>query len=133
MLSAHYVRRLLPGNDLRRGIQDIVEEKEIEAAIIASAVGSLSRAKLRLAGSDSFFEAAGPFEIVSATGTVGLDGMHIHIAIADREGKTIGGHLVEGCIIYTTAEIVLSAVQGYRFQRKQDPNTGYPEFDPLRT
>jgi uncharacterized protein len=133
MLHATYVRRLLPGTDLRRGIQDIVEEKEIEAAVVISAVGSLTRAKLRLAGGDNFYEAVGPFEIVSATGTVSIDGMHIHIAISDREGKTFGGHLVEGCIINTTAEIVLSAVQGYRFQRKLDPNTGYPEFEPVRT
>ncbi|MEH2445742.1 MAG: DUF296 domain-containing protein [Nostoc sp.] len=34
-------------------------------------------------------------------------GVHLHIAISDQEGKTIGGNLDDGCIIYTTTEIVI--------------------------
>lgn len=130
-MTENYVRRLRPGTDFRQEVQDMVDEHHIKAAVITSAVGSFTRARLRLAGGDDFFESTGPFEIVSATGTVGVDGMHIHIAISDREGKTFGGHLVDGCIINTTAEIVLSAVHGFRFARTLDQATGYPELDPV--
>lgn len=34
------------------------------------------------------------FEIVSLVGTIDYEGNpHIHISLADNEGKTIGGHL----------------------------------------
>jgi predicted DNA-binding protein with PD1-like motif len=128
-MSKHFCKRLRPGSDLREGIYKLVAEHQLHAAYIGSAVGSLTHARLRLAGSDKFFDSVGPFEIVSATGTVGIDGIHVHIAISDSEGKTIGGHLVEGCIINTTAEIVLSAVDNVRFKRTMDPATGYPELD----
>lgn len=128
-MSDHICARLKPGSDLRKGICTLVADNQLQAAYIGSAVGSLTHARLRLAGSDKFFDAEGPFEIVSATGTVGVDGIHVHIAISDADGKTIGGHLVEGCTIYTTAEIVLSAVEGIRFKRTHDPATGFPELD----
>jgi len=43
------------------------------------------------------------FEILSLNGTLATSGVHLHISISDKEGKTIGGHLDNGCIIYTTA------------------------------
>ena len=33
---------------------------------------------------------------------------HVHICLSDKEGNTIGGHLMpENNIVYTTAELVL--------------------------
>ena len=29
---------------------------------------------------------------------------HLHIAVADSAGNVVGGHLMDGCFIYTTAE-----------------------------
>jgi uncharacterized protein len=39
----------------------------------------------------SFFD--GPFEIVSLVGTIAINGPHIHIALSDGNGTTLGGHL----------------------------------------
>lgn len=53
----------------------------------------------------------------------------LHIALADDRGKTIGGHLQTGCIIYTTAEIIIGRVPGYIFKRTPDTETGYLELE----
>lgn len=127
---AFFVKRLNPGDDFRLALQSMITEHGIEAGVIISAVGSFTEARLRLAGADVVLDLPGPLEIVSATGTVGSGGMHIHLAVADSSGRTIGGHLMEGCIINTTAEIVITAVEGWIFNRTLDPATGYPEFDP---
>jgi hypothetical protein len=66
---------------------------------------------LRLANRDLHSEYDGPFEIVSMTGTVSFHGSHLHISISDENGKTIGGHLVFGCKIYTTAEMVIAVLE----------------------
>jgi predicted DNA-binding protein with PD1-like motif len=62
-------------------------------------------------------------------GTLSLHGIHLHISISDKNGKTIGGHLVEGCIIYTTAEIVIGTSEDFIFMRAVDQNTGYKELE----
>ena len=95
---------------------------------IVSAVGSLREAALRLADQKDATHYAGKYEIVSLSGTFSPDGPHLHIAIADSEGRTIGGHVVEGCIIYTTAEIVIAELTDVRFSREEDPQTGYREL-----
>lgn len=66
-------------------------------------------------------------------GTVANTGVHLHIAIADQAGKTIGGHLDDGCVIYTTAEIVIGASEEFRFMRTIDEETGYPELEVIYT
>jgi predicted DNA-binding protein with PD1-like motif len=70
----------------------------------------------------------GPMEIVSLTGTLGPDGMHVHISLARADGACIGGHLVSGCIVHTTAELVIGALEGAEFRRQPDPVTGYAEL-----
>ena len=53
----------------------------------------------------------------------------MHIAIADQLGKTLGGHLDNGCIIYTTAEIVIGTSNEFNFIRTIDQQTGYKELE----
>jgi predicted DNA-binding protein with PD1-like motif len=62
------------------------------------------------------------------TGTLSKHGSHYHISIADGEGRTLGAHLLEGCLIYTTAEIVIGELPGVSFLREMDSATGYDEL-----
>lgn len=125
----NYTFRLKPGDDLFELIEKYVGEKNIEAGCVLSGVGSLTRAVLRLANRDFYSEYEGYFEIVSLTGTVSVHGSHLHISISDGDGKTIGGHLVPGCKIYTTAEIVLVVFPHVVYKREllQD-DSGYEEL-----
>jgi predicted DNA-binding protein with PD1-like motif len=123
-----FALRLRPGQDLRQQIEAFVKQKHIRAGFIITTVGSLKQAALRLADQPSTTSFAGKFEIVSLVGTLGQDGMHLHLSISDNTGKTIGGHLVEGCLIYTTAEIVIGEAEGLIFSREKDPETTYQEL-----
>ena len=63
------------------------------------------------------------------TGTVSIHGSHIHVAISDGDGVTIGGHLVSGCKIYTTAEIVIAEFEDVIYKRELLQNdSGYEEL-----
>lgn len=125
----NYTFRLKPGDDLFMSIEGVVQEKKIEAGCVLSGVGSLTRAVLRLANRDFYSEYNGHFEIVSLTGTVSLHGSHLHMSISDGDGRTIGGHLVPGCIIYTTAEIVLAVFPDVVYKRELLENdSGYEEL-----
>ena len=59
---------------------------------------------------------------------MGQDGLHLHISISDENGKTIGGHLADGSLIYTTAEIVLGELNDINFVREKDEETTYKEL-----
>lgn len=92
----------------------------IQAAVLLSAVGSLTQASIRYANQPEAHIHTGHFEIVSITGTVEEGGEHMHISIATGQGNLIGGHLMTGCKIYTTGEITLGAIEGVRFTRETD-------------
>ena len=124
-----YTFRLKPGEDLFDSIENFVSDKKIEAGCVLSSVGSLMHATLRLANREYFNEYEGHFELVSMIGTVSTNDSHIHIAISDGDGVTIGGHLVSGCKIYTTAEIVLAAFDDIVYKRELLENdSGYEEL-----
>jgi len=124
-----YTFRLKPGQDLFDSIESFVKEKDIQAGCVLSSVGSLTYATLRLANRGVYNHYEGYFEIVSMTGTVSVHGSHIHVAISDGDGKTIGGHLVPGCKVYTTAEVVLAVFDDVIFKRELlEDDSGYEEL-----
>ncbi len=124
-----YTFRLKPGQDLFDSITTFAAEKKIGAGCVLSSVGSLTHATLRLANRENYNDYVGHFEIVSMTGTVAVSGSHIHISISDGDGMTIGGHLVSGCVIYTTAEIVLAVFDNVTYVRELLENDlGYEEL-----
>ena len=122
------VVRLEPGDDLLVSLKQVIVANNIEAACILSCVGSLDHASLRLANQSgkSFFP--GKFEIVSLSGTLSVHGSHLHISIADSDGKVTGGHLLAECQIYTTGEIVLGLMPDLIFLREPCPLSGYSEL-----
>jgi predicted DNA-binding protein with PD1-like motif len=123
-----YTLRLKPNQDLRTELEKFTQEKKLRAGFIITTVGSLKKAALRLADQSNSSSYEGKFEIVSLVGTLAEDGVHLHIALSDSTGKSIGGHLVEGCQIYTTAEIVIGDAVGIVFTRETDNQTTYKEL-----
>jgi len=119
--------RLTKGADLKKEIEKYVIDNKI-SGIILCAVGSLSKLTIRLADGKSILEKEDMFEIVSITGTLSIDGVHIHISVSDENGNTIGGHLKDGCIVNTTSEIVLKIFDNIKFKREYDEKTGYAEL-----
>ncbi|NEQ28778.1 MAG: DNA-binding protein [Microcoleus sp. SIO2G3] len=120
--------RLKPQQDLKAELDDFVAKQQIEAACILTCVGSLSEANLRFANQPEGTLLPGKLEIVSLTGVMSMHGSHYHLAIADSTGRTIGGHLLKGCLIYTTAEIIIGILPQYRFKREYDAASGFREL-----
>ncbi len=123
-----YVFRLKPGQDLKTEIQNLVNEKQIKAGWISTGLGSLTKYTIRFANQSNGSTDSGHFEIVSLSGTVSINGSHLHISISDNTGKTIGGHLMDGCIIYSTAEIVILSSNEFIFKRVMDGSTPWDEL-----
>ena len=94
-----YVLRLMPGEDLRVSIKNFVIKYKIEAGWIVTCVGSLVCYNIRFANQHTSASSKGHFEVINLSGTVSVNGCHLHISIADDKGTTIGGHLLNGCII----------------------------------
>lgn len=128
-----YAIRLKPGEDLKKAIQSFVAQNKCTAAWISTCVGSLTNYNIRFANQQEGSNAVGHFEIVNLTGTLSTNGCHMHISISDSTGKTIGGHLLEGCTIYTTAEIVIQATDDFVFKREKDGTTPWEELQIEKT
>ncbi|MES2373650.1 MAG: PPC domain-containing DNA-binding protein [Bacteroidota bacterium] len=120
--------RLKPGQDLKGSIDSFVKTKNIQAGWIATCVGSLTDYNIRFANQEKAYSDKGHFEIVSLVGTVSVNGSHIHVSLSDSTGKTIGGHLMDGCKIYTTAEIVITETKELIFARENDGSTPWMEL-----
>ena len=120
--------RLKPGQDLKKALADFVREKQITASWIVSGIGSLTETNIRYANQAAGKIQKGYFEILSLSGTMSIHGAHLHICIADEKGICSGGHLLDGNIIYTTAEIIIGESQDMNFSREKDGTTEWPEL-----
>ncbi len=123
-----YALRLAPGADLKHSLQAFADRHALTAGGLITAVGSLQQICIRYAGQEAATCLPGPVEIVSLVGTIAPGGCHLHLAIADAQGQVRGGHVMPGCLIHTTAEIVIAALPGLTFQRLPDAQTGYREL-----
>ena len=121
-------KRLHRGDDLMAEIKKLCKEHSISAGVVLSAVGCVSRARLRDASGVNIREIDRHMEIVSLNGTVSAARCHLHIALSAEDLSTIGGHLTEGCIINTTCELVIGILEGIEYGVEQDGETGYDEI-----
>jgi hypothetical protein len=120
--------RLLPGQDLRRAIEEAVAQTGCDAAFVVSGIGSLAQARIRLAAADQPRSIVGDMELVTLAGSVTVDGSHLHAALATDQGNMLGGHVAFGCIVRTTAEVLLALLPEWRLSRTPDAVTGYDEL-----
>lgn len=120
------VYRITPRKDLKEEINLFTQKNNIKAGIIIFAVGSLSKAVLRMSD-ETIKQYEGLLEILSIQGTVSLDGIHAHLSFSDEKGVVSGGHLKNGCKVHTTVELAILKYEG-TFKRKFDFNTGFKEL-----
>lgn len=121
-------KRLHRGDDLLESIRHLAAEHQIAAGVILSAVGCISKGRVRDASGVTIRDIPDHCEIVSLNGTVSVQRCHLHIALSREDLSTIGGHLTRGCIINTTCELVIGILDGWRIGVEQDDETGYDEL-----
>ena len=117
--------RLRRGDDLMLSIKELCREKHIAAGVVLSAVGCISQGRIRDASGVIIREIQDHCEIVSLNGTVSEARCHLHIALSKEDLSTIGGHLIPGCIINTTCELVIAEIPGVAYGVEFDDETGY--------
>jgi predicted DNA-binding protein with PD1-like motif len=124
--------RLLPGQDLRTALEAALQSQNCRAAFVLSGIGSLSTAGVRLAGAAQPERLTGEMEILSLAGTVAFDGAksssHLHMALSTSTGQVLGGHVAAGCIVRSTAEVLLALLPEWEFAREPDAETGFDEL-----
>lgn len=120
--------RLSPHDDLKQSLEAFVRRHQIDAACVVTCVASLEQAALRFANQRDATTLTNKFEVTSLVGTLSQNGSHLHIQLADGEGRSVGGHVMEGCRIYTTAEVVLGILSDVAYARILDPTYGYKEL-----
>jgi len=120
--------RLEPKHDLKKGLQEYATLNNIKAGWIMSCAGSLETYHLRFANRDKGNNKIGFFEIISLSGTLSVSGVHLHMSVSDSQGMLMGGHLLEDCIIFTTAEVIIGESPDIVFTREYDSTTSWKEL-----
>jgi predicted DNA-binding protein with PD1-like motif len=128
--SLRYVLRPAFGTDLIQELRQFVHQEDINLAWL-SGVGDVSRANLRYYNQEEKvwidIDLDKHLQVVSLTGNVSLlnggPTVHMHIALADEEGRCYGGHVGPNTIVFNM-EILLTALNGPPVMRKLDSDTG---------
>lgn len=121
--------RLLPGDDLRRSIEQAVADRGVSAAFVVAGIGSLKPCQIRLAGAGQAIRIDGDVELLSLSGSIASNGSHLHLSVADAAGRVTAGHAAYGCLVRTTAELLLALLPGQVFTREPDARTGWDELN----
>ena len=109
-------------------LEAVLTEQGCAAAFVLSGIGSLAQARLRLAGAPEPQPVIGDTEILTLAGTIGAQGSHLHATLASSDGAVFGGHVAYGCIVRTTAEVLLVLLPEWKFTREPDSLTGHDEL-----
>ena len=115
--------RLHPGDDLRLKLQAMGL-----TGFVMAGIGSLAGAQIRLAGAAGPTAIDGPLEILTLSGSLTPEGVHLHASLSDAAGRVVGGHVCAGCVVLTTAEILVAPLPPGSLGRRFDPATGYTEL-----
>lgn len=67
-------------------------------------------------------------EILTLAGSLSPDGAHLHMSVADAQGRVVGGHVTPGCIVRTTVEVLIALLPEQRFSREHDVESGCKEL-----
>ena len=120
--------RLFEDEDLLEAITQTAGKGRIKAGFFVL-IGTLKKAKMGFfhKGRYQLIEMAEPLEIVSCMGNIsikeGEPHVHAHIAVSNRKGEVFGGHVLPGCIIAATGELVLIEAVDMELHRKLEEKT----------
>jgi len=134
------VMRLGPGCDIMKSLEEIARRKDFRSGVILSGAGSLRQITLRNVRlfpdefpvtdrSRIYTPKAEPLEVLSLQGNISRkDGevhVHCHITISSGldDGRAYGGHLIEGCLVFSYCEIVIAEITDLEMKRDIDPET----------
>lgn len=123
-----YALRLLPGQEVLSQLRAFAQQQQLHAAWIAGCTGSLTDVALRYAGQENTALLSGKFEVIALNGTLEQSGEHLHLCVSDPHGTMLGGHMMPGCTVRTTLELVIGCLEELAFSRQSCALSGYDEL-----
>jgi len=115
--------RFYEGEDLLDSIALVAEKSNITAGFF-NLIGTLKKATLGFyrRGKYETIKVDGPVEIVSCMGNISLKDnkpfAHAHVSVSNDKGMVFGGHVMPGCTIAATGELVLIEAADAKLVRK---------------
>ena len=125
-----------PGDDILKTIERVASEHNVKSGQI-TLIGAVARAKLgyfdREAGKYKDFLIERDLEVVSGIGNISRLKdesvvVHAHLVVSDEDGRCWGGHLMEGCEVSVTIELVIFETDA-DLRRAKDAITGLNLMD----
>ena len=122
--------KMEPGEDVLGAIEEVARKHGVQSGQL-SLIGAISQAKLGYFHRESAeyrdFSVVEDVEVVSCIGDISThEGnlvVHAHMIVADEKGKCWGGHLLSGCTVSVTIELVIIETE-MELIRKRDDMTG---------
>lgn len=120
--------RLFEDEDLLEAISQAVKKSGVKAGFFAL-IGTLKKAKMGFFHQGRYqpINMAEPLEIVSCIGNISLKEeklhVHAHIAVSNMKGEVFGGHVMPGCAIAATGELILVEAVDVNLRRELDEKT----------
>ncbi|KAA0201336.1 hypothetical protein HAZT_HAZT000535 [Hyalella azteca] len=125
-------------------LQRLAREELQAGGCVLTCVGSVTGITLRFASQDTggdnkaglcllnfcwlIQSFKGHYEVLSLVGTLTKDGLHLHTCLGDKDGKTIGGHVMGDMVTYTTMELVIGVMEDFVLTREFDEETKFDEL-----
>ena len=139
-MSRVMVMRLGPGSDLFKSLEEVARKENILSGVVLCGAGSLSQVTLRNVRlfpeefpitdrNRIYTPKKEPMELLSLSGNIsrkeGTVHIHCHITISSGldDSRAYGGHLIEGCIVFSTCEVIIAEITGLEMKRNSDPET----------
>jgi uncharacterized protein len=128
--------RLSYGCDLFEELTDIAKKNSVTLARI-EAIGAVQNARIayyeQKTQTYQFLSFDYPLELLRLSGNISLKDeipfVHAHITLSDGSGKSLGGHLASGTIVFS-CEFIIDVYDGPDFHRGFDKQTGLQLWFP---
>jgi len=101
--------KLGPGSDLHRSLVQLGRAQNAPGFVLG-VVGNLSQVAFQCPGPGGPTVLQGDFEIISLQGTVGPEGVHLHLSFSDGDCQVWGGHLEPGTLVLKGADLLVGVL-----------------------
>lgn len=94
------------GSDVRLSLEALAREQGATGYVL-SVVGNLSSAVFQCPGKPAPTRLRGELEIITLSGTLSPEGVHLHLSFSDGDCRVWGGHLEPGTLVLRGADLLL--------------------------
>jgi len=94
------------GSDVRQSLEALARQEGGQGFVL-SVVGNLSQAVFQCPGKPEPTRLIGELEIITLSGTLSPEGVHLHLSFSDGDCRVWGGHLEPGTLVLRGADLLV--------------------------